>query len=75
MFETLFEYTAVLIASLYVIQWKFVIGAVHKWYPILGRGGTVPAIVFKMDILAQKVNFMNLKKQAIFIILDTPLEP
>ena len=38
------------------------------------RGGTVPAIVFKMDILAQKVNFMKLKKQAFFNILDTLFE-
>ena len=34
---------------------------------------TVPAIVFKMDILAQKVNFMKLKKQAFFQYLRYPI--
>ena len=50
------------------------------WLPLVwwGQVGTppptVPAISFKMDILAQKVNFMKLKKQAFFNILDTLFE-
>ena len=35
----------------------------------------MPVIWLKMDIWAKKVNFMDLKNQAIFIILDTPFVP
>ena len=47
---------------------------ITKLKNILFPPRTVPVIVFKMDILAQKVNFMKLKKQAFFNILDTLFE-
>ena len=37
--------------------------------------GTVPAILVKMDILAEKVDVMNLNNDTFFTILDTPFEP
>ena len=36
--------------------------------------GTVPAVSFKMEILAANVNFKNMDKQAFFNILGTPFE-
>ena len=39
----------------------------------LGRG-TVPAISFKSDILAAKVNITNMDNEAFFNILDIPFE-
>ena len=48
-----------------------------KWgYPDRGYPdrGTVPAIAFKVDILAANVNFMNMDNQAFFNILGTPFE-
>ena len=38
------------------------------------EGGTVPAISFKSDILAAKVNITNLDNEAFFNILDIPFE-
>ena len=38
------------------------------------EGGTVPAISFKSDILAAKVNITNMDNEAFFNILDIPFE-
>ena len=46
-----------------------------KWGDRGREEGTVPAITFKLDILAEKVNFMNLNNLVFFNILDTPFEP
>ena len=39
-----------------------------------GLQGTVPAISFKSDILAAKVNITNMDNEAFFNILDIPFE-